>query len=85
MSAVVFCIGGPYGHSDAVRSRADLMLRLSACVLNHQVLRPLAAPEHEGSTSFRTQTEPEASSREMSEGRCTTSTSGKVQQSSLFA
>ena len=37
MSALVFCIGGPYGHSDAVRARADLTLRLSACVLNHQV------------------------------------------------
>ena len=37
VSALVFCIGGPYGHSDAVRARADLTLRLSACVLNHQV------------------------------------------------
>ncbi|KAG2501580.1 hypothetical protein HYH03_000085 [Edaphochlamys debaryana] len=34
---LVFCIGGPYGHSDAVRARADRMIRLSALVLNHQV------------------------------------------------
>ncbi|GLC47927.1 hypothetical protein PLESTB_000040600 [Pleodorina starrii] len=34
---LVFCIGGPYGHSDAVRGRADRMVRLSSMVLNHQV------------------------------------------------
>ncbi|EFJ49589.1 hypothetical protein VOLCADRAFT_59226 [Volvox carteri f. nagariensis] len=33
---LAFCIGGPYGHSDAVRARADRMLRMSAMVLNHQ-------------------------------------------------
>ncbi|PNW72157.1 hypothetical protein CHLRE_16g680100v5 [Chlamydomonas reinhardtii] len=34
---IAFCIGGPYGHSDAVRGRADRMIRLSSMVLNHQV------------------------------------------------
>ncbi|CAK0783548.1 hypothetical protein CVIRNUC_006747 [Coccomyxa viridis] len=34
-----FCIGGPHGHSSEVRKRADSMLRLSGCVLNHQVAR----------------------------------------------
>ncbi|PNH02247.1 putative RNA methyltransferase At5g10620, partial [Tetrabaena socialis] len=34
---LAFCIGGPYGHSDAVRARADRMVRLSVMVLNHQV------------------------------------------------
>ncbi|EIE18714.1 DUF163-domain-containing protein, partial [Coccomyxa subellipsoidea C-169] len=39
VGAVVFCIGGPYGHSDAVRKRAYSMLSLSKCVLNHQIAR----------------------------------------------
>ncbi|BDA49760.1 Ribosomal RNA large subunit methyltransferase H [Coccomyxa sp. Obi] len=39
VGALVFCIGGPHGHSSEVRKRADSMLRLSACVLNHQVAR----------------------------------------------
>jgi 23S rRNA (pseudouridine1915-N3)-methyltransferase len=34
---LVFCIGGPYGHGDAVRQRADDTIRLSRLVLNHQV------------------------------------------------
>ncbi|GIL79936.1 hypothetical protein Vretifemale_9180 [Volvox reticuliferus] len=34
---LAFCIGGPYGHSDAVRERADRVIRVSAMVLNHQV------------------------------------------------
>lgn len=37
VSGLVFAIGGPYGHSEAVRARGDMTLRLSACVLNHQV------------------------------------------------
>jgi 23S rRNA (pseudouridine1915-N3)-methyltransferase len=34
---LVFCIGGPYGHGDAVRERANDTIRLSKLVLNHQV------------------------------------------------
>ena len=37
MPCIDFCIGGPHGHSSDVRERADSMLRLSGCVLNHQV------------------------------------------------
>ena len=37
MPCIDFCIGGPHGHGSDVRKRADLMLRLSGCVLNHQV------------------------------------------------
>jgi 23S rRNA pseudoU1915 N3-methylase RlmH len=36
-SAVVFCIGGPYGHGPQVRERANVSVKLSAMVLNHQV------------------------------------------------
>ena len=36
---VVFCIGGPFGHSPAVRARGDDVVRLSRCVLNHTVAR----------------------------------------------
>lgn len=35
--SLVFAIGGPYGHAEEVRVRADRVVRLSACVLNHQV------------------------------------------------
>lgn len=35
--SIAFCIGGPHGHSSEVRGRANVMLRLSGCVLNHQV------------------------------------------------
>lgn len=34
---LVFCIGGPFGHSQEVRARADDQVRLSTMVLNHQV------------------------------------------------
>ncbi|DBB07708.1 TPA: hypothetical protein ACH3X3_009134 [Trebouxia sp. C0006] len=34
---LVFCIGGPYGHSMDVRSRANETLKLSDMVLNHQI------------------------------------------------
>lgn len=35
--SVVFCIGGPFGHSPAVRARGNDTIRLSKMVLNHQV------------------------------------------------
>jgi 23S rRNA pseudoU1915 N3-methylase RlmH len=34
---LAFCIGGPFGHSAAMRARADDSVRLSKMVLNHQV------------------------------------------------
>mmetsp|Transcript_21651 Transcript_21651/g.54504 ORF Transcript_21651/g.54504 Transcript_21651/m.54504 type:complete len:208 (-) Transcript_21651:202-825(-) len=34
---IVFCIGGPFGHSEEVRQRSTKMIRLSKMVLNHQV------------------------------------------------
>lgn len=37
--SILFCIGGPYGHTEAVRDRADQVIRLSDLVLNHQVAR----------------------------------------------
>lgn len=37
--AVVFAIGGPYGHDDAVREKAWRVVRLSDLVLNHEVAR----------------------------------------------
>lgn len=39
--ALVFAIGGPFGHGEAMRKRADVVLRLSSLVLNHQVARLL--------------------------------------------
>ncbi|XP_008781756.1 putative RNA methyltransferase At5g10620 isoform X3 [Phoenix dactylifera] len=36
-SRLVFCIGGPYGHGQQVRDRADVIIRLSSMVLNHQI------------------------------------------------
>ena len=42
-SALVFAIGGPFGHGAAVRERADDSIRLSAMVLNHQVARLVLA------------------------------------------
>lgn len=38
-SAVVFCIGGPFGHGPQVSARANTSVRLSAMVLNHEVAR----------------------------------------------
>jgi 23S rRNA (pseudouridine1915-N3)-methyltransferase len=38
-ASIVFCIGGPYGHTDEVRARADRVVSLSNCILNHQVAR----------------------------------------------
>ena len=40
--SVVFALGGPFGHDDAVRRRADVQLRLGAMVMNHQVARIVA-------------------------------------------
>jgi 23S rRNA (pseudouridine1915-N3)-methyltransferase len=37
--ALVFAIGGPYGHGEALRRRAWRTVRLSSLVLNHQVAR----------------------------------------------
>ncbi|XP_077222607.1 methyltransferase [Tasmannia lanceolata] len=36
-STLVFCIGGPYGHGHQLRERADVTIRLSSMVLNHQL------------------------------------------------
>ncbi|OAY54587.1 putative RNA methyltransferase At5g10620 isoform X1 [Manihot esculenta] len=32
-----FCIGGPYGHGQRMRKRANKSIRLSSMVLNHQI------------------------------------------------
>jgi 23S rRNA (pseudouridine1915-N3)-methyltransferase len=37
--AIVFAIGGPYGHDTMVRDRAHIVIRLSSLVLNHTVAR----------------------------------------------
>lgn len=44
-SALVFAIGGPFGHGAAVRERANDSIRLSALVLNHQVARLVLAEQ----------------------------------------
>jgi len=36
---LVFAIGGPYGHGEAVRNKAWKTVRLSAMVLNHSIAR----------------------------------------------
>ena len=38
-SGIVFAIGGPFGHGDAVKARADVKIKLSSMVMNHQVAR----------------------------------------------
>ena len=38
-ASLTFLIGGPFGHGPAARDRADVVVRLSAMVLNHQVAR----------------------------------------------
>ena len=43
--ALVFAIGGPFGHGAAARARADDAIRLSSCVLNHQVARLVLAEQ----------------------------------------
>lgn len=39
-SEMLFAIGGAYGFSDEVRSRADKVLSLSAMTFTHQMVRP---------------------------------------------
>ncbi|XP_028199828.1 putative RNA methyltransferase At5g10620 isoform X2 [Glycine soja] len=36
-SRLSFCIGGPYGHGRKMRERANLSIKLSSLVLNHQI------------------------------------------------
>ncbi|XP_021744286.1 putative RNA methyltransferase At5g10620 [Chenopodium quinoa] len=36
-SKMIFCIGGPYGHGRQLRQRANLSIKLSSLVLNHQI------------------------------------------------
>ncbi|XP_004498594.1 putative RNA methyltransferase At5g10620 [Cicer arietinum] len=36
-SRLSFCIGGPYGHGKKIRERANLSIKLSSMVLNHQI------------------------------------------------
>ncbi|XP_028798317.1 putative RNA methyltransferase At5g10620 isoform X2 [Neltuma alba] len=36
-SRLSFCIGGPYGHGRKLRERANLSIKLSSLVLNHQI------------------------------------------------
>ncbi|XP_050266160.1 putative RNA methyltransferase At5g10620 isoform X7 [Quercus robur] len=36
-SRLSFCIGGPYGHGRQLRERANISIKLSTLVLNHQI------------------------------------------------
>ncbi|KAM1089245.1 hypothetical protein ACFX19_017252 [Malus domestica] len=36
-SRLSFCVGGPYGHGKRLRERADVSIKLSSMVLNHQI------------------------------------------------
>ncbi|KAL5699507.1 23S rRNA (pseudouridine(1915)-N(3))-methyltransferase [Ranunculus cassubicifolius] len=36
-STLTFCIGGPYGHGKQLRERANVTIKLSSMVLNHQI------------------------------------------------
>ncbi|XP_057427170.1 putative RNA methyltransferase At5g10620 [Lotus japonicus] len=36
-SRLSFCIGGPYGHGRKIRERANISIKLSSLVLNHQI------------------------------------------------
>jgi len=36
-SALVFCIGGPFGHGPQLHARANITVKLSSMVLNHQL------------------------------------------------
>lgn len=42
---LVFALGGPYGHAEAVRRRADRVVALSRLVLNHEVARVVLAEQ----------------------------------------
>lgn len=35
--SLLFCIGGPYGHGRLLRERANVSIKLSSLVLNHEV------------------------------------------------
>lgn len=37
VSRLLFCVGGPYGHGRKLRERADVSVKLSSMVLNHQI------------------------------------------------
>ncbi|KAL6208108.1 hypothetical protein ACLB2K_010104 [Fragaria x ananassa] len=36
-SRLSFCVGGPYGHGKQLRERANISIKLSSMVLNHQI------------------------------------------------
>ncbi|XP_015059549.1 putative RNA methyltransferase At5g10620 [Solanum pennellii] len=36
-SSLLFCIGGPYGHGRHLRERANVSVKLSSLVLNHEI------------------------------------------------
>ncbi|KAK6772953.1 hypothetical protein RDI58_028191 [Solanum bulbocastanum] len=36
-SSLLFCIGGPYGHGRQLRERANVSVKLSSLVLNHEI------------------------------------------------
>ncbi|KAL1552615.1 23S rRNA (pseudouridine(1915)-N(3))-methyltransferase [Salvia divinorum] len=36
-SSMLFCVGGPYGHGRQLRERANVSIRLSSLVLNHEI------------------------------------------------
>ncbi|KAL9439792.1 hypothetical protein AB3S75_018630 [Citrus x aurantiifolia] len=36
-SRISFCIGGPYGHGPKMRERANISIKLSSMVFNHQI------------------------------------------------
>ena len=44
--SLVFCIGGPFGHSNDLRAQANKMVKLSDMVLNHQVQFVLVSNAH---------------------------------------
>lgn len=41
VGTLTFVIGGPYGHHDLLRQKADRVVKLSDMVLNHQIARIL--------------------------------------------
>lgn len=36
-SRLSFCIGGPHGHGQQLRERANISVKLSSMVFNHQI------------------------------------------------
>ncbi len=51
---LLFAIGGPYGHDDDVRARADRLVRLSDLVLNHAVARVVLVEQIYRACAIRT-------------------------------